>query len=222
MMEAAEPWNRENLAAHLSAFRHLAASRCLLAEAKVGPVFVIIADKLTHEALQMTFIQNDHLVEKIVPACADPAFGYAILPGTAKARLLRLDTKALYDIDDLFIEIAAAIKDQILGRGVIGECLAQLLDNPRTRRMASRIAVKNTPPVMRDDEEAVPHTECKRRDGEKVHGCDHFAMVAQECRPSLRRLGAPRCFLHPAQYGSLGDIEAENLRVRRECGERPM
>ena len=61
----------------------------------------------------------------------------------------------------------------------------------------------------------------KVRNGEKVHGCDHFAMVAQECRPSLRRIGAPRCFLHPAQYGSFGDIEAENLEFAVDAGRAP-
>jgi hypothetical protein len=111
MMETAEPWNRDNLGARLSVFRHLAACRCLLAEAKVGSVSVIIADELIHEALQMPFIQNDHVVEKIAPACANPALGYAILPRTAEIRSLRLDAKAPYGIDDLFIEVAAAIKD---------------------------------------------------------------------------------------------------------------
>ena len=51
MMETAEPWEREDPAARTWAFRHLAASRSLLAEAKVGPVFLAIADELIHEAL---------------------------------------------------------------------------------------------------------------------------------------------------------------------------
>jgi hypothetical protein len=120
MMEAAEPWNRDDVSARPSAFRHLAANRRLLAEAKVGPVFVVIADELIHEALKMPFIQNDHMVEKIVPVRANPALGYAILPWTAETGSLRLDAKALYDIDDFSIEIASAIKDQILGCGVVG------------------------------------------------------------------------------------------------------
>ncbi len=50
-MEDAEPWNRDDVSPRPSAFRHLAANRRLLAEAKVGPVFVVIADELIHEAL---------------------------------------------------------------------------------------------------------------------------------------------------------------------------
>jgi hypothetical protein len=85
----------------------------------------------------------------------------------------------------------------------------------------SHCSVKNTPPFMCNDEEAVQHAECQRRDGEKVHGCDHFAVVAQKCRPSLRRLGVPWCFLHPAQYGSLGDIEAEHPEFAVNAGCAP-
>ena len=123
--------------------------------------------------------------------CANPALGYAILPRTAETGSLWLDAKALYGIDDFSIEIASAIKDQILGCGVVGKCLTELLNDPCAGWMPGHIAVKNAPPVVRDDEEAVQHTECQRRDGEKIHGCDRFAMVAQERRPSLRRLRVP-------------------------------
>lgn len=120
MMEAAEPWNRDNPAARLSAFLHLAASRCLLSEAKVGPVSVIIVNELIQEALQMPFIQNDHVVEKIATACANPTLGYAIFPWTAEAGSLRLDAKALDDIDDLSIEIAPRSKIRYSGAESLG------------------------------------------------------------------------------------------------------
>ncbi len=56
----------------------------------------------------MPFIQNDHVVEKVVPARTNPTLGYAIFPRTAETGSLRLDAKALYDIDDFSIEIASA------------------------------------------------------------------------------------------------------------------
>ena len=90
----------------------------------------------------MPFIQNDHVVEKIVPARANPALGYAILP--AETGSLRLDAKALYDIDDFSIEIASAIKDQILGCGVVGKCLTELLNDPCAGWMPGHIAVTMT------------------------------------------------------------------------------
>jgi hypothetical protein len=49
--------------------------------------------------------------------------------------------------------------------------------------------VKDTPAVMRNDEEAVEHGESERRHGKEVHRDNGFTTVAQKCRPSLRRLG---------------------------------
>lgn len=130
MMETAEPWEREDPAARAWAFRHLAASRSLLAEAKMGPVFLVIADELIHEALQMPFMESDHVVEKIAPAGTHPAFGHAVLPRTAEAAALGLDAEALDRGYNFRVEIRAAIEDQIARRGIIRKCLAQLLDDP--------------------------------------------------------------------------------------------
>jgi hypothetical protein len=66
--------------------------------------------------------------------------------------------------------------------------------------MPGHIEVKDTPPIVRDDEEALKDAESQRRHGEKVHGSDDFAMVAQKRRPSLCRLRIPRRLPHPAQH----------------------
>jgi hypothetical protein len=41
------------------------------------------------------------------------------------------------------------------GRRVIGECFAQLLNDPSTSRMLGSIAPEDSPPIMRNNEEAV-------------------------------------------------------------------
>ena len=155
----------------------------------------------------MPFIQNDHVVEKIVPARANPALGYAILPWTAETGSLRLDAKALYDIDDFSIEIASAIKDQILGCGVAGKCLTELLNDPCAGWMPGHIAVKNAPPVVRDDEEAVQHTECQRRAVKK-------SMAAIASRWLLRN--AVHRF---AGSGFLGALRIQRNTVRPEMSK---
>jgi hypothetical protein len=42
-------------------------------------IFVVVTDVLTHQTFQMAFIQNDHMVEQIAAAVADPALGDTIL-----------------------------------------------------------------------------------------------------------------------------------------------
>src|ERR1700693_2115837 len=63
--------------------------------------------------------------------------------------------EALHSVDHFLIEIKPAIKDQIAGRGIVGKCLAQLLDNPLAGRTPGDIAVKDSSPIMCDNEKAV-------------------------------------------------------------------
>src|ERR1019366_5404923 len=57
-------------------------SRRLLVQSEVGSVVVIIGNVLGEEALQMSLIQRDHVVEQVAAATSDPTLGDPILPGT--------------------------------------------------------------------------------------------------------------------------------------------
>src|ERR1035441_1368793 len=167
-------------------------------------------------------IENDHVVEQIPSAGAYPAFRNTVLPWTSEARPLWLDAETLHCLDHFIIELWAAIKDQLARGRVVRERLAQLLNDPCTRRMASHIPVKNTPPVMRDDEKAVQHSEGQRWHSEEIHRGDGFTMIAQKGRPSPGRLRTPRRFPHPTQHRSLRKIEAEHFQfaVNARCAPR--
>ena len=105
----------------------------------------------------MSKLQFRHMIEQNPAAAAYPVFRTAVLPWTSEAGALGLNDKTLNCCNHFIIELWAAIKDQVAGCGVIGERLAQLLNGPCTFRMAHHLALKNTPPVMRDDEKAVEH-----------------------------------------------------------------
>ena len=119
------------------------------------------------------------------------------------------------------IEVGAAIKDQVLCCRVIGERIAQLLDDPGAGGIPGHVEVEDAPPVMRNDEEAVEHAEGERRHGEEIHGGNGLAVVAQKRSPSLCRLGIARGFAHPAQNSSLGDIESEHLQFTMNTRRAP-
>jgi hypothetical protein len=51
------------------------------------------------------------------------------------------------------------------------------------------VEVKDTPTTVRDDEEAIEHTERQGRNGEEVHGGDGFPMIVQKSQPIF---GGPR------------------------------
>src|ERR1035441_1622317 len=71
------------LANHCTLFqRACPASRSLLVQPEVGSVVVIIGNVLGEEALQMSLIQRDHVVEQVAAAASDPTRADPILPGT--------------------------------------------------------------------------------------------------------------------------------------------
>jgi hypothetical protein len=55
----------------------------------MSSVLVKVADVMFHKALQMKFIENDHVVEQIPAAATNPALGNAVLPRTPVADSLR-------------------------------------------------------------------------------------------------------------------------------------
>jgi hypothetical protein len=79
--------------------------------------------------------------------------------------------------------------------------------------MARDVPMQNSPSVMCDDEETIENAECERRHREEVHRGDSFPMIAQKCHPSFGRLRVSLRSPHPAQDGSLRDIEAKHLQL---------
>jgi hypothetical protein len=96
-----------------------------------------------------------------------------------------------------------------------------LLNDPGAARLFGHITLKDAPPVVRDDEEAVENAEDERWHGEEVHRGDGFAMIAQKRRPSFCWLGIPRSLSHPAQHSSLRNIEAEHLQFSVDAWRAP-
>jgi len=222
MMQTAEPWHRYNPATHNTGVTHCFTIRGrFLRQRKMRAIRVVITDVFIQQAFQMAFIHNDHMVEQIAAAIADPALGDTVLPRASEARPLGLDTEALYRVDHFFIELRAAIEDQITRRRVVRKCLAQLLDNPSACRVLGDTTLQDSPPIMRNDEEAVENAEGECRNGEEVHRGNRLTMVVQKSHPSLCRLRTSRSLSHPTQYGSLRNIEAQHLELSMNTWRAP-
>ena len=97
-----------------------------------------------------------------------------------------------------------------------GEGLAELLDDPPSRRVVGRVEVEDPTPVVVDDDEAVQDVPRRRRDREEVHACDGGFVVAEESDPSLYDIGVGMALAEPphvAGDGDLGNHEAELLKL---------
>lgn len=98
------------------------------------PVFVVVGDVFVHQAFQMSLAEDDHMVEQVPPAAADPTLGNAILQWALEAGPRWLDAEAFHGVDDFLIKVGGSIKDQVGRRGIVGKCLAQLLNHPSAAR----------------------------------------------------------------------------------------
>jgi hypothetical protein len=222
MMQAAEPRHGYNSGACIVALLGLTTSRRSLRQRQMRSVVMVIADVIIHEPFQVAFIEDDHMIKQVPTTIADPSFGNAVLPRALETGSLWLNAEALYCADDFFVEVRAAIEDQILRCRVVGKGLAQLLYNPGARWVPGQVEMKKTPPVVGNDEEAIQHTESERWYSEEIHRGDSLTMVAQKGRPLLRRLRIPRSLPHPAQYRSLRNVEAKHVEFTMNARRTPM
>ena len=125
----------------------------------MSPVFVVIIDVFVHEAFEMAFVQNDHVIEQIPAAGTNEAFRHSVLPGASEAGSLGLNAKALSGVDHFLIEVCTEIKDQISRCRIVRKCLAELLNDACACRMPGHFELQNTPPVANKCEERTRRVE---------------------------------------------------------------
>ena len=96
-----------------------------------------------------------------------------------------------------------------------------MLDDPTGGGMLSDVEMNNLSPVMANNKEAVQQVEGDRRDSEKIHGGDHFAMIAKKGLPAPGKSWILGGSLHPAGDASLGYIEAQHEELAVNPGSSP-
>jgi hypothetical protein len=213
VVQSAEPGHRNHSVRLVHRSKSLAPCRGLLLQPKVGSVLVVVAQILSHQALEMPLVKNDDMIEQVSPAITDEAFCDTVLPRAAKATPLGFDSEALDSADDLGIEIGCAIEYEILLDRIVREGFTQLLYRPSACRMLGYVTVEDVPPVVGDHEEAIDHSKRQRRHCEEVHSGNRLSVVAQKGRPLLRRLRTPGRLPHPAQHRPLRDIETKQPQL---------
>jgi hypothetical protein len=68
----------------------------------VNSVFVVVVNVFAQQAMQMSFVHDDHVIQHLSASAADPSFGNPILPWTPKGRSLRLYSNLLDRLGDSF------------------------------------------------------------------------------------------------------------------------
>jgi len=158
----------------------------------------------------MAFAENHDVFEDLSPRAADPAFGHRVLPRTLVRRSRRFGAHGFHESHHRGTEDCVPIEYEILGRGVVRERLAQLLDHPRGRWIGCDVEVHDASASVLDNEKYVEHPQGGRRYGEEVHRCDGVPVILQECNPAFNLVGVDRPGWHVTRHRDLGDFEPEH------------
>lgn len=127
------------------------------------------------------------MIQQISSATSDPTLCDSILPRASKGCSDSLWSDGRYSSADYVSELSVAIMNQISGALVVRKCFPQLLRDPESGWMSSGVAVQDSSSVMRNDKEAIEHTEGDRWDGEEIHRCDGFTVILRESLPASCR-----------------------------------
>jgi len=96
MMQTAEPWHRYYPVTHNAGVTHCLTIRGrFLHQRKMSSILVMIPDVLAHQAFQMLFVRNDHMINQIATAVPDPALGDTVLPRASETGSLWRDAVQL-------------------------------------------------------------------------------------------------------------------------------
>lgn len=191
----------------------------VLAQRQVCAVLAIVADVLAKQSAEVPFPEDYDVVEHLCAAAQNPALGRSVLPGGPVSCPYRLDTQRLDHGDDSWGELRVAVEDQVARRGLEGERLPELMDDPRRCGVGCDIEVEDLATGVVDDEQDVEDAEGDGRDGEEIHGGDDIPMVPEEGPPVLPGSRWCRPLWHVTGNCALGDLdpELEQLSVDSGC-----
>ena len=145
MMQPAQSREGNNPARCAGVRLFRASSRCFLRQSKMRPVLVEVTCVFGHEAMQVAFVQDNHMIEKIAAAATDKSLGDAVLPRALERRAFGRNAEHLNGLHHFIAEDRVAVVNQIPGRGIVRERVAQLLRYPSACRM-SRNGEMHQPP----------------------------------------------------------------------------
>ena len=116
-------------------------------------VQVIVVDVFREQALEMSFVYRNDVIQQVSPTAFDPTLGNAVLPGTFKRGPHRIHLQPTNGYRYLQPILRVSIEDQKPISRLKTKRLLQLLNDPRTHQMPSDDEVRNASTIMADDKE---------------------------------------------------------------------
>ena len=110
----------------------------------MNPLGVVVGHVVSEQTPEMTFAEDDHVVEKLSPTGSYPPLGNRVLPGAAVGRAHGMDPKAPDRSRDLCGEDRVAVEEEVARSTVGRKGRAKLLNDPCGGRVCRHIRVEDS------------------------------------------------------------------------------
>jgi len=201
MVQAAQSGKGVNRVSQSRTARDGSTLRCIFRQPQVCPVLVVIAHILGKQPFQVPFVQNDDVVQQVLPATPHPTLGNSVLPRTAKGGAHRLAAHGFGRRRYFLAKFRVAVEEQEPVCRRVRPRFPQLLYDPKSARISRDVAAKNPAPVVADNKKAIQHSKRERGHREEVHGGNGLTMISQEREPGLDGIGSSWSASKPARDG---------------------
>ena len=128
MMQAADTRHLSNLPT--IGRLHCPRDWAVVRERPVRAYPMVVIEVIYENLAQLLFVQNDDSIETFPPDGTYQPLGKWILPRGSRGSQLLLDTHALHTVHEDRPVNRIAVPQQILGRGIVGEGIDNLLCGP--------------------------------------------------------------------------------------------
>jgi hypothetical protein len=152
-VQAAYLGERDDLA--LVRTLHWSWFRGIFVQAQVGPTPVVIGEIGFEQAVQVSLIEHDDVVQALAADRAYQPFDVRRLPGRARGDPDFLQAQSLGAALEVQAVNAVTVAQQVLRGRYEGEGFPELLGRPSSRRGRYDIEVQNAAAVMRQDNKDV-------------------------------------------------------------------
>ena len=149
------------------------------------PGMVVVDDVLTYEAQEVALVQNDDVVEALVPEGFNHALRYPVRLWATKRAEHGRDPYRPRPNSEGSAETGITVSNQIQRLVSPGRCLDQLARDPVGGGMSGDVHVNEPSSAVVYEEENIEGAKGQRRHGEEVTSPDVDGMIPQEGAPSL-------------------------------------
>ena len=183
MVQAAHHWHGEDLAEIV--ILHRTWNRTVAFQRQMGSRAVIILQVLCKHCLEMSFVEDDEMVQTLPAEGPDQPLHVRTLPRRPRRDQLFQCAETRHPIDELGAVNSIAIAQKIFRRRFERECLDDLLCGSAGRGSLRDGKAPDLPAAVSQDDKAEKYPERRRRHGEEIDRDDLRGVIAQERRPSL-------------------------------------